>query len=226
MICAKFGARMATSTAAASRSGVSASSSASSSAIASRHILRANWYASGWMRIPSSPGGCRGSPGSRGGSNLRKPTAFAHTHGPSNSRSPSRVLTSCFPPCARRASSSRRSAAALRGPRPGTNWRAAPRCGCVSASLTETPRWQVASTISAVRAAHSSGSGTSPTSGERGSCVSSSPVGDTMWQTDSNGSCTCLASASAMHCVGDRSGSSARAAGLTAHMRGSVSSAK
>ena len=38
--------------------------------------------------------------------------------------------------------------------------------------------------------------------------------------------CTCRASASAMHCVGVRSGSSARAAGLTAHMRGSVSSAK
>mmetsp|Transcript_15849 Transcript_15849/g.52248 ORF Transcript_15849/g.52248 Transcript_15849/m.52248 type:complete len:200 (+) Transcript_15849:1344-1943(+) len=199
MIFAKSGARMATSTAAASRSGVSASSSASSSAIASRHILRANWYASGWMRIPSRPGGCRGSPGSRGGSNLRKPTALAHTQGPSSSCRPSRLVISCFPPCARRASSSRRSAAALRGPSPGTNWRAAPRCGCVSASRTETPRWQVASTSSAERAARSSGSGSSPTSGERGSCVSSSPEGDSMWQTDSNGSCTCRASASAMH---------------------------
>mmetsp|Transcript_17538 Transcript_17538/g.43761 ORF Transcript_17538/g.43761 Transcript_17538/m.43761 type:complete len:248 (-) Transcript_17538:1536-2279(-) len=107
-------------TASSSASSVSAASSSSSSCIASKHILRAKRYDSGCTRQPSRPGACLRPPGTSGGRNLMKPTALHQTLGPRKDRSCSRVSGADL--VADCAITSRSSLAALRGPRPGTNW--------------------------------------------------------------------------------------------------------
>mmetsp|Transcript_28690 Transcript_28690/g.71451 ORF Transcript_28690/g.71451 Transcript_28690/m.71451 type:complete len:230 (+) Transcript_28690:1110-1799(+) len=107
-------------TAASSISAVcSSSSGASSGATALKHMKRAYSYDSGCTRSPSRPGGCRSSPARVGGTILMKPAALVHTQGPSSSFSPSRSTMSLL--LAAFCCSSRSSAAALRGPRPGRN---------------------------------------------------------------------------------------------------------